>query len=101
MTLSDIELWNQSLFLALNAGADAPAFTVTIDRLVANWSVYLAPALLTLAWIRRGRVVRFALMDASIAALVGLVMAQVIAGTWYHPRAFEIGLGRQLLDHAP
>lgn len=100
MFLSDIELWNQSLFLTLNAGADAPAYAVTIARLVANWSVYLAPALLSLVWVRRGRVVRIALLDASSAALAGLGLAQVIAGTWYHPRPFELGLGRQLLDHA-
>lgn len=100
MSLADIELWNQSLFLAMNAGADAPASAVTVARLIANWSVYLAPALLTLAWIRRGRVVRIALLDSGTAALVGLGIAQVIAGTWYHPRPLEIGLGRQWLGHA-
>ena len=100
MLLADVELWNQSMFLSMNAGANAPASVVTIARLAANWSVYLAPALLTLAWIRRGRDVRFALLDASSAALVGLGIAQVIVGTWYHPRPFELGLGRQLLEHA-
>ena len=36
-----------------------------------------------------------------MAALIGLALAQVITAIWYHPRPFEIGLGRQLLDHAP
>ena len=100
MSVSAVELWNQSAFLALNAGAQAPAFVIAIARVLANWSIYLAMVLLIYAWVRRGRAVRLALLDATCAALIGLGIAQGITAIWYHPRPFEIGLGRQLLDHA-
>ena len=100
MSVFAVELWNQSAFLALNAGAQAPAFVIAIARMLANWSICLALVLLIYAWVRRGRAVRFALLDATCAALIGLGIAQGITAIWYHPRPFEIGLGRQLLDHA-
>ncbi len=100
MSPSVIEHWNQSAFLAVNAGAQAPALVIALARLLAAWSIYLAPALFVVAWVRRGRAVRFVLLDATLTALIGLGLAQVITAIWYHPRPFEIGLGRQLLDHA-
>jgi undecaprenyl-diphosphatase len=100
MTLNAVELWNQNAFLAINAGAQAPAYVVAIARMLASWAIYLAMILLVFVWVRRSRAVRFALLDATCAALIGLVVAQGIAALWYHARPFEIGLGRQLLDHA-
>lgn len=100
MALSVIEQWNQSAFLFVNAGAQAPALVISLARGVASWSIYLAPALFVVAWVRRDRATRFVLLDATLTALVGLGMAQVIAAVWYHPRPFENGLGRLLLDHA-
>ena len=98
MTPSVIEHWNQSAFLAVNAGAQAPALVIALARLLAAWSIYLAPALFVVAWVRPGRAVRFVLLDATLTALIGLGLAQVITAIWYHPRPFEVGLGRQLLD---
>jgi undecaprenyl-diphosphatase len=100
MSLSAVELWNQNAFLAINAGAQAPAYVIAIARILASWAIYLAMILLIFAWVRRGTAVRFALVDATCAALIGLAAAQRIAAIWYYPRPFEIGLGRQLLDHA-
>jgi len=100
MTLSAVELWNQNAFLVINAGAQAPALVIAIARMLASWAIYLAMILLIIAWVRRGKTVRFALLDATGAALIALAAAQGITATWYHPRPFEIGLGRQLLDHA-
>lgn len=101
MSLSAVELWNQNAFLAINAGPQAPAFVIAIARMLASWAIYLAMILLTLAWVWRGRTVRYALLDATGAALIGLGVAQGITAIWYHPRPFELGLGRQLLDHLP
>ncbi len=97
---SAIEIWNQSTFLALNADAQSSALAITVARLLANGSVDLAAALLIVAWVRRGRGVRLALLDAGFSALIGLGIAQAIAANWYHPRPFEIGLGHQYLAHA-
>lgn len=100
MTFNAVELWNQNAFLVINAGAQAPALVIAIARMLASWAIYLTMILLIIAWVRRGKAVRFALLDATCAALIGLAAAQGITATWYHPRPFEIGLGRQLLDHA-
>ena len=100
MSASAIELWNQNAFLAINVGANAPTIVIAIARVLASWAMYLTMILLICAWVRRGKDVRFALLDAICAALIGLGIAQGIAAIWYHPRPFEIGLGRQLLDHA-
>lgn len=95
-----IELWNQSVFLSLNAGVQAPAFAIAVARALANWSISFVMVLLIYAWIQRGREVRFALIGATGTALIGLAMARGITMLWYHPRPFEIGLGRRLLTHA-
>ena len=100
MTLTVIEQWNQAGFLAVNAGAHAPALIISVARVLASWSIYLAPALFIVAWVRRDRALRFVLLDATLTAVIGLGIAQVITAVLYHPRPFEIGLGRQLLDHA-
>jgi len=100
LTLSVIEQWNQSAFLAVNAGAHAPALIISLAKVLASWSIYLAPALFVVAWVRRGRAIRFVLLDATLTALIGLGLAQIITAIWYHPRPFELGLGRQLIDHA-
>lgn len=100
MSQQTIEMWNQSVFLMLNAGPQAPATAIAIARVLAGWTPYLAMVLLLFAWVRRGTILRFALLDATFSALIGLGMAQLITAVWYHPRPFEIGLGRQLLDHA-
>lgn len=100
MPVSTLELWNQSAFLALNAGANAPAFIVGVAKILANWAIYFAMLLVIVAWVRRDRAFKFALLDATSAALIGLGIAQAVTAIWYHPRPFEIGLGRQLVDHA-
>ena len=82
---SAIEIWNQSTFLALNADAQSSALAITVARLLANGSVDLAAALLIVAWVRRGRGVRLALLDAGFSALIGLGIAQAIAASWYPP----------------
>ena len=83
--LAVIEHWNQSSFLSINAGALAPAFLISLAGLLANWSIYFGPVLFAVAWVRRGRVVRFALLDATLTALIGLGVAQVIAAVLNRP----------------
>lgn len=100
MSLSAVELWNQNAFLAINAGAKAPAYAIAVARVLANWAIYVAVILFMYAWVRRGRAIRFALLDAGFGALIGLGIAQGIVAVWYHPRPFEIGLGHQYLAHA-
>jgi undecaprenyl-diphosphatase len=96
-----LERWNVAAFGLLNAGAQAPASIILLARACAQWGIFLALVLLMWAWVRRGAAVRYALLDAVVAAVIGLCLAQVIAANWVHPRPCELGLGRQLLAHVP
>lgn len=100
MALSTFETWNQMVFLAINAGPQPWPVMVDFARVLAQDAVYLVMVALVLGWVRGGGALRFALLDATLAALIGLCIAVGITLIWYHPRPFEIGLGRKLLDHA-
>lgn len=54
---------------------------------------------LLVAWIRGGS--RPALLDAVAAGLLGLGIVQIIGALAFRPRPFEIGLGLNLMNHAP
>ena len=101
MFAEPIESWNEWLFALVNADASSPPGLVALARVIAEGAPTLAALMLVLLWVRQGRAVRFALLDATATALVGLAIAQVIVALWYHPRPAELGLGRQFLDHAP
>ena len=101
MFAEPIESWNEWLFALVNAGASSPPGLVALARVIAEGAPTLAALMLVLLWVRQGRAVRLALLDATATALVGLAIAQVIVALWYHPRPVELGLGRQFLDHAP
>ena len=94
-----MEMWNRALFLALNAGPDAAPDLIAMAKLLANWAIWLVLAGFVLAWVRRGAAFRFAVLDATLSAGIALTLAQGIGVLWYHPRPFELGLGRQLLTH--
>jgi undecaprenyl-diphosphatase len=97
---STLETWNQASFLALNAGFQPSPLIVTFAKVLAQGAVYLVMAALVLGWVRQGKGLRFALLDATFAAFLGLGIAVSMTMIWYHPRPFEIGLGLPLLDHA-
>ncbi len=100
MPLSPLETWNQMAFLALNAGAEPWPWGVLIAKALAQDAVYVVMATLVIGWVRRGEALRFALLDATLSALISLSFAVSITPVWYHPRPFEIGLGHQLIAHA-
>lgn len=100
MSPSSLETWNQIAFLALNAGAQPWPCVSLAAKGLAQGAVYLVMAALVLGWVRGGRELRFALLDATLAALISLSLAVGITLLWYHPRPFEIGLGHQLIAHA-
>ena len=100
MSLSSLEIWNQMAFLAINAGAEPWPWSVLIAKALAQGAIYVVMATLVIGWVRRGKVLRFALLDATLSALLGLSIAVGITLIWYHPRPFEIGLGHQLIAHA-
>ncbi len=99
MSFSALETWNQTAFLAMNAGLRPSPLAVGIAKVLATGAVYLVMAALGIGWVRRGKCLRYTLLDATLAALFSLAIAVGITLIWYHPRPFEIGLGRQMIPH--
>jgi undecaprenyl-diphosphatase len=91
---------NQALFLWLNAPADPSRLSIEIALFFAEYFIWLIPATIALGWLRGGERTRKALIEASLAALIGLCISQLIGLTWMHPRPFVIGLGHTFLAHA-
>lgn len=92
---------NQALFLWLNAPAHPSRLSVSVALFFAEYFIWLIPATIAIGWLRGGERTRKALIEASLAALIGLCVNQLIGLAWMHPRPFVIGLGHTFLTHAP
>jgi undecaprenyl-diphosphatase len=92
---------NDTLFLALNASAQAPWAAVAFAVFAAKYLTLLVPVLLCVMWIRGDRSRRSVALTCLVALLVALAVNQVVGLLAYSPRPFLIGLGRTLIDHRP
>lgn len=87
------------LFDLLTAGPEAPAWLVSAASVIAIAVVPVVALILLVVWIKGWS--RPALLDAVAGGLAGLGVVQVIGVLAYRPRPFEIGLGLNLMNHAP
>ena len=94
-----MEQLNDRFFLAINAGAHAPAITVAIAVFLANWLVPLTVLLFAVLWVRKDERSRGELLSATLIMLLGLGVNQLLGMLYFHPRPFMIGLGHQYLPH--
>lgn len=94
-----MEHLNLALFLLLNAGQNASSIIIGAARFLAEGFIWIVPAGLVIGWLRGSSATRQALIAATIAGLAGLLINQLIGLAWYHPRPFEIGVGRTLIQH--
>jgi undecaprenyl-diphosphatase len=92
---------NHALFLALNAGADAPGFLVAFAILAAKYLTLFLPLALAAVWVRGDRTRRFVALSCLVALLISLAANQVVGLLAYSPRPFVLGLGRTLIEHRP
>jgi len=97
--LQQIESLNRAAFLWLNAPQGASAAMLSFATFWAKWAILLVPIGLVSAWLRAQPPVRRHLLQAAVAALLGLGINLLIGAVWYHPRPFEIGLGHTFLVH--
>lgn len=95
-----MEQLNQWLFLYINASPHAPMITVIGAKILAEGLIWLVPLGLVIAWLRGTNDTRLALLRATFAGLLALLINQVIVGVWFHPRPFALGIGQTLLPHA-
>lgn len=96
-----MEELNRSLFLAINASAEASLPMRELAIFFAQWMVFCVPLLLAVLWIfgeqRQRRVVLLAGLSIALALACNLVIREL----WFHPRPFMLGLGQNFLAHAP
>jgi len=94
-----VDAWNIALFSWLNAPEQPPPLLLAIARGTAESVIYAVALWLVLGWLSGKRPFKAALLNAGLAAALGLGINQLIGLAWYHPRPFELGLGHQFLAH--
>ncbi len=95
-----MEVWNQNLFLILNAPADPSNFMLVTGIFFAEYLIWIVPALLVLGWLRQPESIKKLLLEAAVVGVIALLISSVIGALWEHPRPFMIGLGHTLIYHA-
>lgn len=91
---------NRTVFLFINAPDHPAARIVFLARLFGEYCIWLVPLLIGLGWLRGNEWQRKAMLEATVAGLVGLMLNVLISSAWQHPRPFMIGLGHTLIPHA-
>ena len=92
---------NDTLFLALNASAEAPWLVVAFAVFAAKYLTFLVPVLLAALWVWGDWFRRSVVLTCLMALLLALAVNQAVGLLAYSPRPFLIGLGRTLIEHRP
>jgi undecaprenyl-diphosphatase len=96
-----LEHLNDTLFLLINARLPADPATVAIAMFFAQYLVWIVPCGLVTAWLSGPEPLRRAAFRAAMTALLAALISLVIGVVWPHPRPFMLGIGTNLLPHAP
>lgn len=96
-----MEELNRSLFLAINASAEASLPMRELAVFLAQWLVLSVPLLLLVLWVFGGRRQRMIVLIATLSIVFALACNLLIRDLWFHPRPFMLGLGQNFLAHAP
>ena len=94
-----VELFNQTLFLLINADIQPNALIVMLAKLMADLPIWLVPSLLIIGWLRGDNSIRKGFLTAALTAVIALSVNQIIGFFWQHPRPFMMGLGHTLIPH--
>jgi len=96
---------NRSLFLWLNATGDSPGWMITLATFIARDVIVIVPLLIVALWLWGPRSQldsqRVLVMKTGVALLYAMAISWCLGHLFPHPRPFAIGLGHQLLHHAP
>lgn len=99
--MGEIEAFNRSLFLLINAGSDTPHWLILLAIGIAKGLIFLLPVLMMGFWVWGHRGERRLVLKATLITVIALVVNQLIWAVWPHPRPFMIGLGHTWMLHAP
>ncbi len=94
-----MESFNETLFLWLNAPAHPSALALSVAIFSAERLVWAVPLLIGIGWLRGSEDRRKTMLIAAASGLMGLLVNQLIALAWSHPRPFVIGLGHTFIPH--
>ena len=98
--MNNLEAFNQTLFLRLNADAPTSAWILSTAAIIADDLIYLVPLLLVAFWFEGNTGRRSMALKACLVALVSLGINQLIGLVYSHPRPVMIGLGHTWIPHA-
>ena len=96
-----MEHLNHTLFLWLNAPEHPGLLMLALAKFFDEYAIFVVPLLLAAGWLSGNEHSRKVWLEASVSMLAGLLINQFIALLWPHPRPFMIGLGHNLISHAP
>lgn len=94
-----MEALNQALFLYVNAPAQLGTPVIAITTFLAESLIWLIPAGLVVGWLRGNDATREAVIEATVASVLALALAQLVGMVWVCPRPFMIGIGNTHLAH--
>lgn len=95
-----MESLNRAVFLAINASPNVSEGELALAIFLAKYLILLLPAGLVTLWLAGGRDRQGAVHGLLGVALV-LLINFVVGLAWFEPRPFVVGLGTNLLAHAP
>lgn len=98
--MNEIEAFNQSLFLRINAGVGTQSWVIDTAIVIADDLIYLIPVLLLVLWLSGDEARRSLAIKACLVVILGVGMNQVIGLVLQQPRPFMIGLGHAWIPHA-
>lgn len=95
-----MEQLNHALFFWINAPEHPRTSLLAIAIFLAEYAIWIIPAVIGIGWLRGGKPTREILLVATVAGLIGLLANQLIGLLWQHPRPFMLGLGHTFISHA-
>ncbi|WP_374624175.1 phosphatase PAP2 family protein [Pandoraea sp.] len=91
---------NRALFLAINASPNVSEGELAVAVFLAKYLILLLPVGLVTLWLAGGRD-----RESAVHSLLGVGLVLLVNGliglAWFEPRPFAVGVGTQLLAHAP
>ncbi|HQS02838.1 MAG TPA: phosphatase PAP2 family protein [Halothiobacillus sp.] len=100
MVFNEHNALNQALFLQINAGLLTPDWLIAGAIFVAQYLIFLLPALLLILWLWGGDARRAVAFKALSVALLALGINLLIGWGWPEPRPFMMGVGHTWIAHA-
>ena len=96
-----LENININLFKLINGSNNSPEIIILFAKFCAEYLLYAIPLFLLVSWIFGDYKKRETALKATFVAFIALEFGQIIIMIYPHPRPFMIGLGHQLIPHAP